>query len=601
MSTDSTSKTPITLKWGKNVYTRKIFFSSETKAYDLKHQVEELTNVPITRQKLLCPKVWKGALNDKHILPENIKQCLPKGKDSLPVTLIGSAEVLIEKPVEERPRFVEDLTPEERHNLEFSNATETTESKLSATHQQTGDIVALQRTPGQDRNDNKMEMYQYNRFVKGLPQRQIEDNLRKRKESTNPGALLGEVAMTMGVELRRSYVNSLAVLKDGTLVCALDDGHVQMWRRGELVKDMVHDGNSNAGVDQVITLPPMSADGPSFATGGRGNIKVWSDDGVCLLSLPSFPGTSPLSFGTGIIPDSDVKFLASAFKITRPNNPNQFRLVPQDEAGRRRRAAAEEEERVMRQSLLRTSQCISFWLYDGEGQTSGVSFSGGIIPPATGTSNSPTVTKLAVSGGALVCGDAWGGIRVIRWSPEQDGHRPRQSSSLQFRCGVNDCITIACMESLEDNLLAVSTDVLPNHNEEVRLLPSATELRITCPRAVFIFDLDCLAIKLVLDGHSDAVQCICPLPNGDILTCGGKMDATIRVWETLPLTNTSVNDTSVNDSKEEEEDYVPILTKAEQLKEPGYVFDLKVLPDADPESRIYAVAGARYNVVKIVI
>ena len=37
------------------------------------------------------------------------------------------------------------------------------------------------------------------------------------------------------------------------------------------------------------------------------------------------------------------------------------------------------------------------------------------------------------------------------------------------------------------------------------------------------------------------------------------------------------------------------------LKEPGYVFDLKVLPDCEPGSQIYAVAGARYNIVKIVI
>ena len=50
-----------------------------------------------------------------------------------------------------------------------------------------------------------------------------------------------------------------------------------------------------------------------------------------------------------------------------------------------------------------------------------------------------------------------------------------------------------------------------------------------------------------------------------------------------------------------------LLTEAKTLKEPGYVFDLKVLPNHsknkadDSEDLLYAVAAARYNVVKIII
>ena len=40
---------------------------------------------------------------------------------------------------------------------------------------------------------------------------------------------------------------------------------------------------------------------------------------------------------------------------------------------------------------------------------------------------------------------------------------------------------------------------------------------------------------------------------------------------------------------------------AEKFDDLGYVFDLKVLRDNEPGSNIYAIAGARYSVVDIVI
>ena len=105
-----------------------------------------------------------------------------------------------------------------------------------------------------------------------------------------------------------------------------------------------------------------------------------------------------------------------------------------------------------------------------------------------------------------------------------------------------------------------------------------------------IVDTKEATIKAVLDAHSDTVQCICSLPDGGILTAGGKMDATVRVWDSVGAT---INYTDAGNE-------VKVFKEAKILKQPGYVFDLKVLPDSNG-SGIFAIAAARYNVIKIVI
>ena len=609
---DPHNSVPITLKWGKTIFTSKISVKLGSDAGLLKHQVQSLTNVPPSRQKLLCPKCWRGALKDTDHIPLDI--IVPKGKNSISVTLIGSAEVLVEKPPEARPRFIEDMTTEEVKQEETSRLIAGHDSlEEESTSTVVGDIIALQRI-SEDRNDGKMEMYQYNRLVSGLPQRQIEDKLRIRQDrSESEGdvdagvvpALLGEIAMTMGSELRRAYVNSLAVLKDGTLVSGLDDGHVQMWRRGELVKDIMHEGSNAGGVDQVVSFQTSDVDSPAFATGGRGSIRIWSDDGDSVMMFPSPLGTSPASLAIGRIPgneqNSDVKFLASCFKVTRETNPNMFRLVPQDEAGRRRREAAESQERAIQEGLVRTSQCVQVWFYNGSGSDGdAVRLGSEIIAPIHDDNEAPVLTKVAVSNeNKLVCGDERGGLRIFKFAVESasGNFSYRQSAFLQFQSLGFDC-SIACMEPIEGNLMVVSTDAQQSSTQQAgtRIMSSsATLLNVTNPRAVFIVDLGKAAVRTVLDAHSDVVRCICPLPNGGILTGGGKMDATVRVWDAMAISAALIQGEHAN-----EED-VPVLTEADKLKEPGYVFDLKVLPDADPSSTLYAVAGARYNVVKIVI
>jgi|AntRauTorckE5430_2_1112549.scaffolds.fasta_scaffold00963_5 WD40 repeat protein len=598
MSSRPNPSVPITLKWGKTIFSSKISVNRGSHAELLKRQVQALTNVPPPRQKLLCPKYWKGALKDTDNLPVDF--IVPKGMNSIIVTLIGSAEVLVEKTPEERVRFVEDMTTEEVKEAE----------KLAAGHDSAeesigvGDIVALQRTL-EDRNDGKMEMYQYNRLVNGLPQQQIEDKLRIRREHSDPPgvapALLGEVVMTMGVELRRAYVNSLTVLDNGTLVSGLDDGHVQLWRRGELVKDVVHQGIvDTGGVDQVVSFQSSGVDVPAFATGGRGSIRIWSDDADSIMNIPSHLGTSPASLAIGSIPSNgqngNIKVLASCFKVTRQINRNRFRLVPQDEAGRQRREAAELQEHAIQEALGRTSQCVQVWFYNCIG-SDGVAdgFGSEIISPTHGEDDAP-VTKVAVSSENLVCGDARGGLRIFKLvvGSTLESFSCQRSGFLQFQSSGFDC-SISCMEPMVDNLMVISTDAQRNSTQAgTRVISSATPLHVTHPSAVYIVDLDRGSVRVVLNAHSDAVQCICPLPNGGILTGGGKMDATVRMWDSMAIS------TALQGNHENSED-VPVLMEADTLTELGYVFDLKVLPDAEPSSCLFAVAGARYNVVKIVI
>jgi hypothetical protein len=715
---NTASMIPITLKWGKKTFIGKIAIkpplpantsssSSTSKipspAKDLMHQVQTLTNVPIERQKLLCPKCWKGILkipnDDAGDNPnssaekqqQNLRLVIPKGKDSILVTLIGSADVLIEKSNEDtNMKNLENMSCNEEFGIE-TKAIEKQDS-ISTAPATVGDIVALQRLPGEDRNDgNKMGMYQYNRLVTGLPQQQIENKLKLRRQLSqskngsnddetkgskgvevsecnndndpNTSLLLDEVVMTMGLELRRAYVNSIAVLdNDGTIVSALDDGHVQMWRRGELWNDIIHQGYGRGGVDKVVAFQSRITssvgghdefdekfDGPAFATGGRGSIRVWSKDGNCIMGIQTPPGTSPTSLATGSISTNNsnnipstltsdqndhnlnpnyqgtMYLLASCLKKTRQSDPNQFRLVPLDEEGRQRREVAQEQERMIQQELHLQSKRVYVYVYVGSRTNSrsssasslgsGLGFRNFILEPRNGRDAS--VTSVTIIGEKIVCADEWGGLRIFKSScssgtGDLNTVSFEDASLIQLQCERSSNCKIACLEPIQDDILAVSTDInqrFVNSNvegeEEVgsRFDSSVSSspmimLQVPNPQAVYLVDLEKALIKVVLNAHSDVVQCICPLPNGGLLSGGGKMDATIRVWEGSVI-STALNGKADTEAKGESE--VAVLTEANKLKELGYVFDLKVLPDSEAGSNLYAIAGARYNVIKILI
>ena len=124
--------------------------------------------------------------------------------------------------------------------------------------------------------------------------------------------------------------------------------------------------------------------------------------------------------------------------------------------------------------------------------------------------------------------------------------------------------------------------------------PSAVRLQMPIARGVYIVDTESATVMAVLDGHRDRVTCICPLPDGTLLTAGGKFDATVQLWSADTLSN------ATKSRARDEDDEIMILNESKQMKQPGYVFDLKVLPDQNG-SGIFAIAAARYNTITIVV
>jgi WD40 repeat protein len=604
MSESSSSSIPVTLKWSKQTFALAIHPGES--AVSFKDRVEALTGVPVHRQKLLAKGGWKGTLRDDAVLGNN-NNTLLSTTPKLTVTLIGSAEKLQELPKDERPTFVEDLSADDLRAAEQAEL----EASMATAE---GMIVPLQHPPHL-RDDGKQEVYSYNRLVTGLPQRQIEDLLRQRQrkrrqgESSSASPILeGRVAMTLGAELRRAYVNDLAVLANGTLVSANDDGHVQLWRHGALEHDEVHLGGEG-GVDSVVAL---ANEHTTFATAGRGCVRLWTADAEPVLALPgAMPGTTPSSLVSLSSLGKGVTCLAARFHITRYSNPNQFRLPPQNEEERRRRAQAEAHELAIQQSLARASRSVQVWSSVDDKNTS-TSLRSQILHSPEGSA--PITTLVALPGkddddstSLLIAGDALGGLRL--WRAQRVGNEiqfhHQQLLQLVPASSYHQTCSIVCIEALQDGRLAVSTEGAAVDGPAL-LLSGATEISIPLSRAVYVLDYlpnnidgNYFTIHAILNGHQDAVRCMCELPNGDLLTGGGKMDATLQLWTSAYLKSPATSSTS---TQEQEETQVLVQSKAEKtLGDVGYVFSLAVLPDAKADSNHFAVAAARYNTVKLIL
>ena len=129
----------------------------------------------------------------------------------------------------------------------------------------------------------------------------------------------------------------------------------------------MHGCYAAAKVDIVQTFPSSTSDDhPSYITAGDGSICLWTAEGNRIMQFGSFPGTSPASIAVGTIVDEggnvdaveSTKYLAACFRVTRLVDPNQFRLVPQNEAERQRREAAEVQERMIQDELMRVSRYV---------------------------------------------------------------------------------------------------------------------------------------------------------------------------------------------------------------------------------------------------
>eukprot|EP00980_Cylindrotheca_fusiformis_P029166 scaffold22740_cov139-Cylindrotheca_fusiformis.AAC.20 len=576
---------PISLKWSKQVFPVKIH--DRDTALVLKEQIQRLTNVPVERQKLLCSKKkgpihWKGSLPNDFVftVPEDVVISHP-----LVVTLIGSAEQAIQAP-KERTQFVEDMTDEERQAVDQAK-------EQAAMEHAVGMIPALQLPP-LHRDDGKQEIYQYNRLVTGLPQRQIEELVQQDR-------FTGEVAMTMGLELRRSYVNDLAVLeRDGTLISALDDGHIQLWRHGRIEHDLIH-GAGDGGVDSIVSIDSNTSTKISFCSAGRGSFKLWSHNAEEIATIQtSVPGTSPVSLVQVPLLDDNTNLicLAARFQITHHSNPNQFRLVPQDAEGRQRRAIAEAEEAARQQVLNRMSRSIQVISGDGKsGQLQSLVLT--VVEEGAAPITCLTSFQTPNRSGFFISGDARGGIliwkcRVIFVNGQEQVQFTQQSHIQLVPENLETESSIVCLEPIGDGRrLAVSTKATSTRRTE----PSAaTAISVPLAQAVYIVNIDetngSVHVSCALTGHTtDAVHCMQALPNGDLLTGGGKMDATLQLWSSSQLP-----------PEDGERNEIPQLSIASrQISSVGYVFAMATLRDKQEGSSRFAVAAARYNTVKVLL
>lgn len=199
----------------------------------------------------------------------------------------------------------------------------------------------------------------------------------------------------------------------------------------------------------------------------------------------------------------------------------------------------------------------------------------------------------------LVCGDEAGGLRVWRCAVhESSGVDWVQDALLQLKHPSADRVaSVVCVEplpSIRGTGLAVSTEgctIEGNDASQLRL-PGAAVISTSRDRAVYVLDMARCCILSTIDAHSDVVRCMCALPGGSLATGGGKHDATTRVWTETQLDGNSV---AIADGATDGQ----VLTEGRILEDVGYVFALVVLPDEKPGSRHWALAAARYNVIKV--
>ena len=128
------------------------------------------------------------------------------------------------------------------------------------------------------------------------------------------------------------------------------------------------------------------------------------------------------------------------------------------------------------------------------------------------------------------------------------------------------------------------------------------------PGCVVLLDMKTRTPTSILAAHTDSVRVLCALPDG-LLTCGGKKDATVRLWADDCLHDVNGNEiddieSHINSLQLSDRVYEPPVKvvpadNSRVLQEPGYIFDACVLLDQKPGSNLYALASARYNIVKI--
>ena len=121
---------------------------------------------------------------------------------------------------------------------------------------------------------------------------------------------------------------------------------------------------------------------------------------------------------------------------------------------------------------------------------------------------------------------------------------------------------------------------------------------------VVLVDLAACSVLSVLAGHRDVVRCMCGTPDGRLVTAGGKHDAKCLVWDRAQWEDGQEGVALEQEENGQVGDDNAIASSvlrhpAQRLKDPGFVNALVTVMDTKPGSPFFALAGARYNAVKI--
>lgn len=537
----------VTVKWDKQQFADVVVDTTKT-GEDLKQRVYALTSVPADRQKVMCKGGWVGLLK-----PETKLNTLTS---SSVLTLIGSAEKYIDKEV-----------------TDTSITAATTATELPKGE---GEINAIQFPVG-EREDKKKEAYSYSSVVSGYSQTMIENEIKQRKQRQSEqqsDLLSGKIVMHLGLELERSYLTSLICLpEDGTLVSGSENGHLQLWRHAQRLKDVIHAPHSpGLGVASLCTVLPNEYK-IAFASGGNQSVKLWTAEGELVHTLNGPYGTTPVADGLVSWRVGDSSFFASGLRsILAP--PRRIELAATSRQEAKLVAEADARADAMEEVLGRTRLCVQVWSLSDQGTMAEHMLECAFSP----------INALAFMNSMLICGDQFGGLHFWKTNGSVSAWTCERRIRLM---GPNQAgVTVLCMQPLKNSqILAVSTA----EDQPMRFTEHLATLNLPV-MGVCLIDVSLGSLLAVIAGHSDSVICMCSLPNGGLVSGGGKKDATVQFW--MP---TWKDATVVRSSP------LVLRDSSFKLKDPGYCLALTVLPDADAQSRVYALAAAKYNAIKIVL
>jgi len=306
-------------------------------------------------------------------------------------------------------------------------------------------------------------------------------------------------------------------------------------------------------------------------------------------------------------------------------DPNEFRLVPQTRAQRERREAALQQRRAQEDFFAETAVRVSVMKWAPGG---GLRVQADTLPPWFGAPPA-AITSMTPAGKRLVVGDSLGGLRV--W--DQNGNSWTQGACYQL-FGIENGVVAKDMRVASVSLEALDSTHHPgvvavgtaafSKDGSTEIFPGVLDgpVALSVPLSVVkggvvLVDLVKQQVKHIISDHMDSVLCMCSIPDGSLVTGGGKHDAKVKVWNRRQLEGQdSTKEAGENEAAmlekatqisletrsgaENANSPIQVILKASQvLPEPGYIVSAAVLPDQKPGSGHFALAGARYNVVKI--